>query len=267
MIYYWPERKRLIFLQQEASPDFWDKWWENEDWYKRITSCRNSRYWHSIVNKYIPDKNGRILEGGCGDGRLVDAMKYWGYEAVGIDYATATVKKINEVMPDLDVRYGDVRKLEFEDNSFDGYWSLGVIEHFWEGYEDIISEMKRVLKPGGYLFLYFPSVSLLDRMLVPLNKYKIFHGTEKPELFYQFGLDVKSVKKELLHIGFECVDCHKENGLLGIERVFPSFKKYNQKMMNMSQRNKIFKLSYYAASMILSPLCGHNAMMVFRKPY
>ena len=55
------------------------------------------------------------------------------------------LKKIKLHWPQLDVSYGDVRALEFEDDSFDGYWSLGVIEHFPDGYEDIGQEMTRVI--------------------------------------------------------------------------------------------------------------------------
>jgi 2-polyprenyl-3-methyl-5-hydroxy-6-metoxy-1,4-benzoquinol methylase len=82
------------------------------------------------LKKYLPYKNNRILEGGCGDGHLVDAMNYWGYKVVGVDFAPKTVAKIKEVMPGLDVRLGDVQALDFEDEYFDGYWSMGVIEHF-----------------------------------------------------------------------------------------------------------------------------------------
>jgi len=42
--------------------------------------------------------------------------------------------------------------LKFPNNFFDGYWTLGVIEHFWEGYNQIIEEAKRVIKPGDIYF-------------------------------------------------------------------------------------------------------------------
>lgn len=47
----------------------------------------------------------------------------------------------------------DVRKLQFADGFFDGYWSLGVIEYFWEGYNEIVNEVKRVIKPGMFSVL------------------------------------------------------------------------------------------------------------------
>lgn len=82
-VLWWPEGGKLIFLSEEATAGFWDQHWDKGDWKKRITSSRDSWLWPGILRKYLPDKNSRILEGGCGCGHLVDAMSYWGYDAVG----------------------------------------------------------------------------------------------------------------------------------------------------------------------------------------
>lgn len=80
-IYWWPEGGKLIFLGEKATPNFWDQRWQSEDWKKTITRARKGRYWSGILNRYLPDKSSRILEGGCGDGHLVAAMRHCkGYE-------------------------------------------------------------------------------------------------------------------------------------------------------------------------------------------
>ena len=101
-----------------------------------------------------------MLQGGCGLGDKVHSLDKVGFEAYGIDFAPNVVSMINENWPHLDVRQGDVRKLPFEDDFFDGYWSFGVIEHFFIGFDEILEEMARVIKPGGYLFLdqYLPDL-------------------------------------------------------------------------------------------------------------
>jgi SAM-dependent methyltransferase len=83
----------------------------------------------------LPDEKGLILEGGCGIGQMVHAFKWQGYNAVGIDFARRTIKRVKVAVPELDIRFGDVRNLPFRDGEIAGYWSFGVIEHFWEGYE------------------------------------------------------------------------------------------------------------------------------------
>ena len=69
----------------------------------------------------------------------------------------------------------DVRNLNFDDGFFDGYWSLGVIEHFYEGYERIIKEVNRVIKRNGFVFLTFPSLSFLRKFKSKWGLYVDYH--------------------------------------------------------------------------------------------
>jgi SAM-dependent methyltransferase len=264
-LYWWPHGKKLLFVREKATPEFWDKNWLTEDWKRQITRTRKNRNWRRIISKYLPDKNSKILEGGCGSGHLVDAMRYWGYQAMGIDFARETVAKINEVMPDLDIRYGDLRQLDLGDEYLDGYLSLGVIEHFRDGYDDILSEMRRVLKPGGYAFVSFPCISRLDRISMLFSRYERFEGLDGPEDFYQFGLDAKVVRRDFEHTGFECVHTYRQYGLTGLQRVIPASKRIQEKLWELSETNRLIKLFTVGSSILLSPLCGHSAMLVLRK--
>ena len=110
-------------------------------------------------------------------GHQVHALNCQGYKARGIDFAEKTVHRVKEAVPELDIRVGDVRNLPIETNGLDGYVSIGVIEHFWEGYEAILSEMARTLKTKGFLFLDFPYMSPLRRFKVRQGKYSV--GTIK----------------------------------------------------------------------------------------
>lgn len=152
-IKYDKEHDRLAYFGERADCHFWDTLWESTSVKKDILSGKNELFVYPITKKFLkPDKQVKILEGGCGKGSYVYSLDYRGYDAYGIDYATETISKIKAVMPELKVATGDVRKLPFENNFFDGYWSLGVIEHFWEGFDDIAMEMNRVLKKDGYVF-------------------------------------------------------------------------------------------------------------------
>ncbi len=50
---------------------------------------------------------------------------------------------------------GDIHKMPFADNSLDAIICIAVLEHV-ENPILAVSEMRRVLKPGGYIFLYVP---------------------------------------------------------------------------------------------------------------
>lgn len=56
----------------------------------------------------------------------------------------------------LKFKLEDATELSFPDNTFDMTYSISVIEHIYEKYSEAISEMIRVTKKGGYIYLTFP---------------------------------------------------------------------------------------------------------------
>ncbi|GAI52286.1 unnamed protein product, partial [marine sediment metagenome] len=118
---------------------------------KRI-KVRNNRFIIGHTKKYL-SPGAKVLEGGCGRGNKVYALYQHGYDAYGVDYAEETVKKVNQYAPELKITVDDIRNLNFEDGFFDGYWSLGVIEHFYDGYDAMLREMHRVLSEGAIFSL------------------------------------------------------------------------------------------------------------------
>ena len=61
----------------------------------------------------------------------------------------------------------DIRRLPFRDQSLDGLWNLGVMEHFEEDEQlTILREFHRVLKPGVRALLWWPPRFALDRCIL-----------------------------------------------------------------------------------------------------
>jgi SAM-dependent methyltransferase len=60
------------------------------------------------------------------------------------------------MFPDLDVRIGDVRNLEFETGSIGCYLSVGVVEHFIDGPGLALKEARRVLHRDGIALISVP---------------------------------------------------------------------------------------------------------------
>lgn len=90
---------------------------------------------------YSPGKT--ALDMGCGDGFWSEKLKALGYAVTSLDhekiYPGTRVVNLEEGLP-------------FPDGSFDLIWSTDVLEHLYRP-EQIIQEIKRVLKPGGLLTL------------------------------------------------------------------------------------------------------------------
>jgi ubiquinone/menaquinone biosynthesis C-methylase UbiE len=75
---------------------------------------------------------------------------------VGIDPSSEAVNQANEESSGVEFKVGFAEKLPFADEVFDVAYSLEVIEHVAE-YAAMISEMCRVVKPGGYIYIQTPN--------------------------------------------------------------------------------------------------------------
>jgi len=218
MKYYEDNQKRLVFISEHATAEYWDKHWsmgENIKYSRaRILTGKNNRFILKWTKKYL--NSGKILEGGCGIGSIVCALQYHGYDAYGVDFAIETIKKTNAAAPEIKVFSADVMYLPFQESTFDGYWSLGVIEHFYSGYELIADEMMRVLKPGGVLFLGFPYMSPIRQLKVLLRQYPQWDKNNEVGSFFQFALNKNIIIHDFEKRGFELLNKKSFAGLGGL---------------------------------------------------
>ncbi|MBC7879018.1 MAG: class I SAM-dependent methyltransferase [Anaerolineales bacterium] len=260
---YLTDKQALAFYKQQATSKFWDKHWSTTDLQTVLRNSVDDRLFIPAVKRHLP-KESVVLEGGCGMGHIVHALQYQGYKAIGIDFASETIKNINEAVPELDVRFGDVRALDIPDASLDGYISVGVIEHFWDGYTPIINEMRRTLRPGGFLFISFPYMSPLRRLKVFLKLYPI---AEKQELngqvdtFYQFALSPSCFQADLEALGFQLKEFLTYSGLKGFKDEVSLLQPWLQEVYEgrrathlRSRLERLFK-----------PFASHSALLVMQK--
>jgi SAM-dependent methyltransferase len=257
-------QRRIVYVGQTADDEMWDRRWaENTDLLRAVTSSSRLYFVPRITRRFLRPDQGPILEGGCGTGVAMWALQREGYRVTGIDYAKQTVQRLRDAVPELDVRLGDVRKLDFQDASFAGVWSLGVIEHFWAGYEPILREAHRVLEPNGLLFLTFPHVSPLRALKARLGQYPAIRGDQEPEGFYQFALTPAHVLADLRVIGFSRVFVGSNGGLKGLTDEVPLAARALRPLLSASTRS--VRAGRYAIDRALSPFSGHTALIVARK--
>lgn len=259
------KNNRLVFTGKSAGPDFWDKAWDVENFKKVIEGGKNNRLVIGTTKKFLPAKSSpKILEAGCGNGQFVLAFHNLGYDAYGVDYADKTIAKTKSIFPELKISVQDVRKLEFPNDYFDAYWSVGVIEHFFNGYQEILEEIKRVVKPGGYAFISFPHMSLLRKLKVKLGLYPPFD--EKildKENFYQFALDHDKIIENIANSGFILEKKIPNDGTKGLKDEISFLKPPLQKIY--SSRNFFLRVLNYSLSLLLAKFSSHAVLLVFRK--
>jgi ubiquinone/menaquinone biosynthesis C-methylase UbiE len=113
----------------------------------------SARVKRDMMRKMLkPGRDERVLDIGCGNGRFAFFERPGCREVVGID---AGAHFAPEALERVDLVRGDVRLLPFSDASFDKAYSLDVLEHLTQdGVIRMLAEARRVLRPGGKLFLY-----------------------------------------------------------------------------------------------------------------
>ncbi|MER7417055.1 class I SAM-dependent methyltransferase [Micromonospora peucetia] len=103
--------------------------------------------------KLAGDVHGRrILDAGCGSGPLSEALQARGAIVTGFDSSPAMIelarKRLGE---DADLRVADISlPLPFADGAFDDV-VVSLVLHYLEDWKVPLSELRRVLKPGGRL--------------------------------------------------------------------------------------------------------------------
>lgn len=99
----------------------------------------------------------RVLDAGCGSGHVMAllAERFSGIQLEGVDLSEDMVNKARRTITpfaNASVRQGDVQRLPFDAAAFDGVISLASIKH-WPDQVRGLSEIFRVLKPGGRIFV------------------------------------------------------------------------------------------------------------------
>lgn len=259
-IVYAPSLCRLVYLDEKATPEFWDARWLAEG-KPRAVSPKDDVI--VVTRKYLP-LGSKVLEGGCGRANKVKGMQDAGFKATGVDFAAESVKKAKENYPDLDIRQGDVRSLNFGDGYFDGYWSIGVIEHFWDGYDPILAEAARVVRPGGFLFLTAPWFSPYRKRKARRGGYPKQDFVGEPSSFYQFALGSEEVRAQLARHRFQLLMWRGRASEISMTEDMKLLKRPVHWLLG-SRGSPFKRVLRRLVTRGLDPFCGHSFLAVARR--
>jgi ubiquinone/menaquinone biosynthesis C-methylase UbiE len=156
-----------------------------------MTLGREKKLRQTTINLSRLKPGDKVLEIGCGTGTLTMAAKArvgpFG-EAAGIDIAPEMVavasRKAARKGVDISFREGSIAGIPYPDNHFDAVMCSFMIFHMPEEVrEKGFTEIYRVLKPGGHLFIL--DTEPVDR-LVPVLQKKSFAEVETGKIKFMF---------------------------------------------------------------------------------
>ncbi|MCU1349384.1 MAG: methyltransferase protein, partial [Acidobacteria bacterium] len=155
----------LAIVPALHDPQQWDNYWKQSAvMTKRVYSVIASLYrrifirprLHRVLARQF-SRGSRLIHAGCGGGQ-VDQGLHERVRITALDISPDALLLYQENNPTAQqIKHGDILALPYDDASFDGYYSLGVIEHFTDAeIARILAEAHRVLRPRGRIVLFWP---------------------------------------------------------------------------------------------------------------
>lgn len=185
---------------------------------------KQQAYWNSVsetknfttpfhaeaFSRLVP-KESVILDVGCGYGRTLDELYQLGYRHLtGIDFSQGMIDRGRNAFPYLDLRVKSSEKILYPDNSFDAVILFAVLTCIKDDAEqrELISEIQRVLKPHGVLYVNDFLLNTDERNLSRYRKFSEKYGAygifELPE-----GAILRHHSEDWIHellSDFQCID-------------------------------------------------------------
>jgi SAM-dependent methyltransferase len=129
----------------------------------------------------------KIFDAGCGGGRNLVYLLRAGYEVFGVDQSSAAVEAVREManalapgLPAENFRVAAIEQIPFEDGIADVVICNSVL-HFArndEHFVAMVSELWRVLRPGGMLFCRLGSTIGMEFEQIRGNIFRVGDGQE-----------------------------------------------------------------------------------------
>jgi ubiquinone/menaquinone biosynthesis C-methylase UbiE len=182
--------------------------WSDMYWKKFLSLYRDKMWCPDTIRKYakwLNLKQGvKVADIGCGLGFLGSIYwKYFGRNGMyyGVDISANLIKEAEEMSKKWAKKgkaifqVGDAYNLDLKDNSFDMVMCQTLLMHLDKPMK-AISEMKRILKPGGTIFCMEPDI--LSDNLIRVNSNSTIKTSLKEQLInYKFHYYRLKGKKKL----------------------------------------------------------------------
>ncbi len=160
----------------------------------------------------------RVLDVGCGEGFFTAALLEAGAHPLGVDVAREPLRRARLRAPRAQLRLvEDGMPLPIADASFDAVWAGEVIEHVADT-SGWLSELRRVLRPGGRLLLSTPAHDRLAVLALALRA-RAFDEHFDPRSDHLRFYTARTLRALLEDFRFEQVRIHRAGGVPGARRL------------------------------------------------
>jgi len=149
----------------------------------------------------LAKKGERILDSGCANGRLYEALKDKDIDYFGIDFSEDLIAIAKEKYPEAKFLVSNTLNLPFPENFFDKVYSISVLHHIPSKELQLLylKETNRVLKPNGLLILRVWNLWKRNKTLLMILRYSFLKLIKKSRLdFFDIFLPWKDSKGKII---------------------------------------------------------------------
>ena len=142
--------------RSEDNKTYWTKRWDSIDVDEMMENTEEYPLKYTLEAISHKNENQKILEAGCGAGRILSYLYNKNYNVVGIEFIDSAVKKIKIKNPKQQVYTMDILKTNFNDEEFDTILAFGLYHNFQlENFKKSLIETKRILKKKWNIMFFF----------------------------------------------------------------------------------------------------------------
>jgi SAM-dependent methyltransferase len=110
----------------------------------------------ALLDRLASSVTSPLCDMGCGPGQVGRYLHERGAQVVGVDLSPGLVEYARRLNPGIEFRVGDMRALDFGDDTFGGMAAFYSLIHIPpQDMPQTLRELWRVLRPGGLLLLAF----------------------------------------------------------------------------------------------------------------
>ncbi|MBI2026257.1 MAG: class I SAM-dependent methyltransferase [Deltaproteobacteria bacterium] len=224
---YWKERWRKVPVDDAMSND--------------------EVYPLKYANLAIKAGNGRILELGCGPGRLLKYYQKKGFDIIGVDYIEEIIQRLKISDPTLNVEVGNATALRFSDGFFGCVLAFGLYHSLSvNDLELALKETFRVMKHLGTLCASFRANNF-QRKLLDKRIHKQQENDQKINCFHKLSFERAECEDLLKKVGFEIKNVYCAQNMPYLYK-YSFFRSKTHKVFNENLgRKEGYKLSIFGS--------------------
>lgn len=224
--------------------EYWDTRWRESD-IDAVTFENKDIYPIKYADMVVNNKKDKILEIGCGLGRVVFHYKNQNYLIEGIERSKIAVERINKHRDGMKVLCGDALELPYSNSSFNVALAFGVYHNIEDGIETGISECARILEKNGKFCISMRPNNIEMNLNEMYWNSKIKNKINKKKYFHKILINESEFKNILMKYGLKTKEVFYGRNVSFLYRIKIFRDKNLESSKESVRRSKGYKLNYF----------------------